>query len=153
MADVVSPDVRSRMMAGIRGKNTQPELLVRRALHSAGFRYRLHDTKLPGKPDMVFPKHRAVVFVHGCFWHGHDCHLYRLPATRPDFWLAKINGNIERDHRATSTLLESGWRVGTVWECALKGRTRKPANEVSTMLAGWLRGNSATFEAEGLRND
>ncbi|MDH1271212.1 MAG: very short patch repair endonuclease [Pseudomonas fluorescens] len=153
MADVVPPEVRSRMMAGIRGKNTMPELLVRRALHAEGFRYRLHDAKLPGKPDMVFPKHRAAVFVHGCFWHGHDCHLFRLPATRPEFWLAKIQGNVARDGRAIDALRQHGWRVGTVWECALKGRTRMPAGEVSAHLAEWLRSDSATFEAEGLKHD
>lgn len=153
MADVVPPEVRSRMMAGIRGKDTKPELLVRRALHSEGFRYRLHDARLPGKPDMVFPKHRAVVFVHGCFWHGHDCHLFRLPATRPEFWLAKIHGNVQRDRKAVGALWQAGWRVGTVWECALKGRTRRPAGEVFANLAEWLQGNTATFEAEGLKND
>lgn len=153
MADVVPPEVRSRMMAGIRGKNTKPELLVRHSLHAEGFRYRLHAAGLPGKPDMVFPKHRAVVFVHGCFWHGHDCHLFRLPATRTDFWETKIKGNVARDLKAVDALRKAGWRVGTVWECAVKGRTRRPISEVSAHLAGWLRGDSGMFEAEGLKHD
>src|SRR3954470_16295918 len=90
MADVVSSGVRSRMMAGIRGTNTAPEMILRRALHAEGFRYRLHDRRLPGKPDMVFPRHHAVIFAHGCFWHGHDCHLFKWPSTRPEFWQTKI---------------------------------------------------------------
>jgi len=153
MVDVVPAGVRSRMMAGIRGKNTKPELQVRRALHAEGFRYRLHDGDLPGKPDMVLPKHRAVIFVHGCFWHGHDCHLFRLPATRPEFWQDKIRGNVERDRKAVETLHRDGWRVGTVWECALKGETRRPAGEVAGALTGWLVGNTPDFEMAGLRND
>lgn len=140
-------------MAGIRGKNTKPELQVRRALHAEGFRYRLHDAKLPGKPDMVFPKHRAVVLVHGCFWHGHHCHLFRLPVSRSEFWQAKIQGNVERDHRAIMALLHNGWRVGTVWECALKGKNRRTAREVVDTLAGWLRGEAPKVEIGGMKND
>lgn len=153
MADVVPAAVRSRMMAGIRGKDTKPELQVRRALHAAGFRYRLHDSRLPGKPDMVFPKHRAVVFVHGCFWHGHNCHLFRLPATRPEFWREKIGGNVERDRSAVEALHDRGWRVGSVWECALKGKTRRPAGEVAALLAEWLRGKTPDFELGGMTRD
>ncbi len=154
MADIVPADVRSRMMAGIRGKNTKPELQVRRALHAEGFRYRLHDAKLPGKPDMVFPKHRAAVFVHGCFWHGHNCHLFRLPASRSQFWQQKIQCNVERDHKTTGTLHHYGWRVGIVWECALKGKERLPAGEVVGALAEWLRGEAPDFEILGkVKND
>ncbi|RLL74181.1 DNA mismatch endonuclease Vsr [Ochrobactrum soli] len=153
MVDIVPPDVRSKMMAGIRGKNTKPELQVRRALHAEGFRYRLHDAKLPGKPDMVFPKHRAVVLVHGCFWHGHNCHLFRLPVSRSEFWQAKIQGNVERDHKTIMALLHNGWRVGTVWECALKGKTRRTEGEVVGTLAGWLRGEAPEVEIGGIKND
>jgi DNA mismatch endonuclease (patch repair protein) len=151
MADIVPADIRSRMMAGIRGKDTKPELAVRRALHAAGFRYRLHDSKLPGKPDMVFPGRSAVVFVHGCFWHGHDCHLFRLPATRPEFWQAKIRGNVERDRKAAKALLDAGWRVGTVWECALKGKTRWPDGDVADVLSNWLRGAAPDCDVRGIR--
>src|SRR3546814_5856307 len=105
MADVVSIDVRSRMMSGIRSTNTKPEMILRRGLHAAGFRFRLHDRRLTGKPDLVFPRYSAVLFAHGCFWHGHNCHLFRLPATRTDFWAANINSNRQVEiGRATSEL-------------------------------------------------
>lgn len=153
MADVVSPETRSRMMGQIRGKNTKPELQIRTALHAEGFRYRLHDARLPGKPDLVLPKYGAALFIHGCFWHGHNCHLFRLPSTRRDFWAAKIQANIERDAKAVEALRRDGWRLGTVWECSLKGRTRLPAGEVSSSLAEWLRGDGAVFEVEGKADD
>ena len=98
-ADIVTPEIRSRMISGIRGQNTKPELAVRSQLHRIGFRFRVHCRDLPGKPDLVFRKHNAVIFVHGCFWHGHDCHLFRWPTTRSEFWREKINSNIARDHR------------------------------------------------------
>jgi DNA mismatch endonuclease (patch repair protein) len=150
MADTVPAHVRSRMMSGIRGKDTQPEMLVRRALHAAGFRYRLHERTLPGKPDMVFPKYSAVVFIHGCFWHGHDCHLFRMPSTRTEFWQAKIAGNVARDSLAVTRLREIGWRVATVWECALKGREKLHINDIATTLAVWLRGDLTELEIRGL---
>ena len=93
MADVVDRKTRSRMMSGIRGKNTRPELLIRKGLHARGFRFRLHDKRLPGKPDLVLPKYSAVIFVHGCFWHGHDCHLFKWPQSRREFWRKKITRN------------------------------------------------------------
>ena len=120
MADVVDPATRSRMMSGIRAKDTKPEMLVRRALHKAGFRYRLHDKKLPGKPDIVLPKYRTVVFVHGCFWHGHCCKHFKWPKTRVEYWRTKIEGNVARDAKAVSSLQEQGWRVLTVWECEIR---------------------------------
>lgn len=136
MADIVDAETRSRMMAGIRNKNTKPELLLRRALHAAGRRYRLHGAKLPGKPDLVFAKHQAVVFVHGCFWHRHkDCRFATTPATRPEFWAVKFSANIERDRRNVAALLENGWRVATVWECALKGGG---GSRVADLVAHWL---------------
>ena len=137
-ADTVSPEVRSRMMAGIRGSNTKPELAVRSALHRRGFRFRLHRRDLPGKPDLVFPRHKAVILVHGCFWHGHDCHLFKWPKTREDFWREKIASNAARDRRQLEKLKEAGWRVATVWECALKGRARLPIETVADACAAWL---------------
>lgn len=128
MTDVHTPEQRQRNMSRIRGRDTKPEMLVRRGLHTRGLRYRLQDRTLPGRPDLVFPKHRAVVFVHGCFWHGHNCPMFHLPATRSDFWRTKINGNRARDARSVQALLDSGWRVLTVWECCLKGPGRKPQN-------------------------
>jgi len=150
MPDVVSPDVRSRMMAGIRGTNTKPELTLRRALHAAGFRFRLHDRSLPGKPDIVLPRHHAVLFAHGCFWHGHDCHLFRMPSTRPEFWSAKIARNREVDLRADGELSRAGWRIGVVWECSLKGRTRRDIAEVTGLCTDWLRGSDQRIEIRGI---
>jgi DNA mismatch endonuclease, patch repair protein len=138
MADVVSADVRSRMMSGIRSTNTKPELFIRRALHALGFRFRLHARDLPGKPDIVLPRHRAVVFVNGCFWHGHDCHLFKWPATRREFWREKISRNALNDAAAADKLLVAGWNVATVWECATKGRTRLDSAAIAERIAEWL---------------
>ncbi len=149
MADIVAPEVRSRMMAGIRGKDTKPEIILRKGLHAAGFRYRLHDRSLPGKPDMVFPRHRAVLFAHGCFWHGHDCHLFRWPSSRPEFWTAKITRNREVDARNEQALAAAGWRLGIVWECALKGRTRLPLADVLEACVRWLRSQETRLEIRG----
>jgi DNA mismatch endonuclease (patch repair protein) len=149
MPDIVAPEVRSRMMAGIRGTNTTPELTLRRGLHALGFRFRLHDRSLPGKPDMVFPRYHAVLFAHGCFWHGHDCHLFRLPSTRLDFWSAKIERNREVDGRADEALGQLGWRIGIVWECSLKGRTRRSLDDVLGECAEWLRSDRIRLEIRG----
>lgn len=150
MADIVSPETRSRMMSGIRGKGTAPEMVLRRGLHAMGFRFRLHDRQLPGRPDMVFPRRRAALFAHGCFWHGHDCHLFRLPGTRPEFWQAKIDANRARDAAAEATLLASRWRVGAVWECALRGRGALPFPEVMDRCAAWLRSTEPQLDIRGL---
>jgi len=136
-------------MAAIRGSHTKPELLIRKALHAAGLRYRLHVKDLPGKPDLVFPRHRAVVFVHGCFWHQHDCHLFKWPATRQDFWREKIGRNVINDERAVQALLGMGWRVATIWECALKGRTRPDFDEAMQQLAGWIESDEQTITIRG----
>ncbi len=138
MADVVDKATRSRMMSGIRSKNTKPEIIIRKALHSRGYRYRLHSVELPGKPDIIFVSRKAVVFVHGCFWHGHGCHLFKWPATRQDFWKAKILRNREKDCEVRETLNSMGWRVLVIWECVLKGRSRKPVQEVIDEVSGWL---------------
>ena len=148
-ADSVTPDVRSRMMAGIRGKNTKPELAMRSALHRRGFRFRLHCKELPGKPDLVFPKFRAVIFVHGCFWHGHGCHLFKWPKTRSEFWQQKINSNIDRDRRQRLALISAGWRVATIWECVLKGRTSVSVDEVAEKCATWLESNQNELRLSG----
>lgn len=140
MADIVDRATRSRMMAGIRGRDTRPELELRRALYRAGFRYRLHVRGLPGRPDLVLRKYNAVIFVHGCFWHGHDCRYFRLPSTRRDFWARKIRGNRVRDRRNTNALLAEGWRVMTVWECALRDQGAASRHRVIGRLCRWLRG-------------
>lgn len=121
MVDVVDPATRSRMMSGIRGKNTKPEILVRKFLHARGLRFRLHVKDLPGKPDLVFPKHRTVVFVHGCFWHHHaGCKYATTPSNRADFWKNKLSENVVRDQYQVAALNGLGWRVLVVWECELR---------------------------------
>lgn len=149
--DVVDAATRSRMMAGIRAKNTRPELVIRRGLHTLGFRYRLHDRTLPGKPDLVLPRWRAVIQVHGCFWHGHDCALFRWPGTREEFWRQKIVRNVERDHEVEEALDRAGWRVLTVWECALKGPERIGAEATVEAVADWVRSGAAAGLIRGTR--
>lgn len=136
--DVVDEQTRSRMMAGIRGKDTKPELALRRALHARGFRYRIHADNVPGKPDLIFPKFRAVIFVHGCFWHRHEgCRFATTPSTRPDFWQTKFAANVARDIAVRGVLAREGWRVATVWECAL--RKMEQTSMTADRLAAWLR--------------
>lgn len=126
MTDVVDPATRSRMMSGIRGKNTRPELFIRRGLHRAGFRFRLHDRRLPGAPDLVLARYNAAIFVHGCFWHRHaGCRYASTPSTRPGFWKGKFDENCRRDERNHQLLLEAGWRVLTVWECGIRHEPEK----------------------------
>lgn len=134
------------MMAGIKGKDTKPELTVRRALHARGFRYRLHAGGVPGRPDLVLPKFHAVIFVHGCFWHGHECHLFRWPASREEFWRAKIGRNRENDLANAGRLAVSGWRQAVVWECALKGKMKMPVEQVADQLADWLVSSETSIE-------
>lgn len=149
MVDIVTAEVRSRMMSGIRGSNTKPEILLRKGLHALGFRFRLHDRSLPGKPDIVLPRYKAVIFAHGCFWHGHDCHLFKWPSTRPEFWQAKIARNRAVDERTEAALSEAGWRQAIVWECALKGKTRLPLEEVLLACAEWLKSDRPRLEIRG----
>lgn len=132
MTDVVSAQVRSRMMAGIRSKNTKPELIVRRGLHRRGFRFRLHEKALPGRPDLVLPKYRTAVFVHGCFWHGHECELFKWPKTREAFWRTKIDANRRRDTISMSQIEALGWRAEIIWECQVRGAI----DEVNLVLDG-----------------
>lgn len=133
-------------MSGIRGTNTQPEMRIRSLLHRNGFRFRLHVRDLPGKPDIVLPRYRAVVFVHGCFWHGHDCPLFRMPSTRRDFWQAKIERNKDNDCRAKGALHATGWRVATVWECVMRGRNRIDDDMLAERIIEWLNSNIEDFE-------
>jgi len=138
MTDVLTPAQRQLNMSRIRGKDTRPELLLRRALHARGFRFRLHRRDLPGCPDLVLPVFHAAIFVHGCFWHGHNCPMFKLPATRADFWAAKIGGNRERDVHVLEALAERGWRSFIVWECTLRGPSRRPIDEVVDSISDWL---------------
>ncbi len=147
--DVVDASTRSRMMAGIRGANTKPELLIRRGLHRAGFRFRLHVSTIPGRPDIVLPKHNAIVLVNGCFWHGHNCPLYRIPSTRREFWKEKIRQNRLRDRSNLRTYRELGWRVSVVWECAIKGPAQMGHELVIERLQRWLSSNRRERELTG----
>lgn len=140
MSDVHSPTARSRNMAAIRATNTRPEMILRRALHAEGFRFRLHARDLPGRPDVVLPKHRVAIFVHGCFFHGHECHTFRWPTTRAQFWREKIDGNRERDARQLEALKAAGWRVLTVWECAMRGPRAPDRSQLLSKIAFWIRG-------------
>lgn len=136
MADVVDKETRSRMMAGIRGKNTKPELLLRRALHADGFRYRIHDPKLVGKPDLVFPMYKALIFVHGCFWHRHPgCWWNTTPSSNAVFWEGKLSQNAERDAHTVAELRDRGWRIAIVWECSFKLLS---VSEVASAVKDWL---------------
>jgi len=139
VTDILTPEQRRFVMSRIKGKDTKPEMILRRGLHGRGLRYRLHGADLPGKPDMVFPRHRAVIFVHGCFWHGHGCSLFRWPKTRAPYWRTKINGNIERDRHALAALRTDGWRTLVVWECALQGRRGNAMEDVLRRVEAFIR--------------
>ena len=149
MTDIVDPATRSRMMSGITAKNTKPELMIRKLLFNSGFRYRLHNRSLKGTPDIVLKKYRAVIFVNGCFWHGHNCHLFRLPKSRTEFWKKKIQSNRERDAINRKILREEGWRVGLVWECAVKGKIAKTSDLIICKIRDWLNCNKAMLEITG----
>jgi len=149
MTDVHNRAQRHRNMSAIRSKNTQPEMLIRRGLHARGFRYTLHHRKMPGHPDIVLSKHRAVIFIHGCFWHGHECPLFRWPASRADFWKTKILRNRDLDIRAARELERVGWRVLTIWECALRGPGKRPLAEILDQTESWLRSESQRKAIQG----
>lgn len=144
--DPLTAEQRRHNMSRIRGRDTAPEMLIRRGLHAQGLRFRLHDRRLPGTPDLVFGPRRAVIFVHGCFWHGHDCALGVSPRSNPGFWAEKIKRNRVRDDQAASRLSEQGWRVATVWECALRGRFRLPLKSVLDHLAEFLASDARSME-------
>jgi DNA mismatch endonuclease Vsr len=146
MTDVHDSATRSRNMAAIKGKNTRPERWLRQRLHALGFRYRLNVSTLPGKPDLVFPCYKAVIFVHGCFWHMHQCPLFHLPATRTDWWEQKLILNRQRDLAEQDKLRELGWRVLLVWECAIKGHRKIPEAELMVMISEWLKHGSCYAE-------
>lgn len=125
MADKISKETRSRNMSHIKSKNTQPEMLVRKYLFSRGLRYRVNDKRLPGKPDLVFPKYKTVIFVNGCFWHQHDCKFGSTPKSNTDYWLPKLERNVSRDKKSYTELEKLGWKIIIVWECELKKEKRE----------------------------
>lgn len=145
MADIVSRAIRSRMMSGIRSSNTKPEIVIRSSLHGRGYRFRVHRRDLPGSPDVVLPKFRSVIFVNGCFWHGHACRLFKWPKTRVDFWRNKIGRNQLNDTKVREALVDLGWRVAIVWECSIRG-AKKDLNGVIEQIEVWLKGTLPFIE-------
>ena len=144
MVDIVDRATRSRMMSGIKGKDTRPELVLRKALHRLGFRYSLHSKGLPGRPDMVLSRFRAAILVHGCFWHRHEgCRFATTPASNKDFWTAKFEATVSRDARTVESLRNLGWRVAIVWECRL---TERGLAKVIARLSSWLVSASSRIE-------
>lgn len=148
MVDVVDVATRSRMMSGIQGKNTSPEMLIRKALHARGFRFRIHAKHLPGKPDLLLPKYKAAVFIHGCFWHGHACRYFKIPQTRPEFWLDKIGKNQTRDGLQENALKTMGWRVLVVWECAVRSMKKEKSPVLVDLMASWLINGSEYLQID-----
>ncbi|WP_263081702.1 very short patch repair endonuclease [Endozoicomonas sp. Mp262] len=142
-------ETRSYIMASIHSKNTKPELIVRKKLHALGFRFRIHARELPGSPDLVLPKYKAVIQVNGCFWHGHDCPLFKMPKTRTEFWYKKISGNQERDKTNTGKLLMLGWRIMVIWECAIRGKQRIDENIWASLIENWLLVGNDFIELRG----
>lgn len=138
MADVLSPEQRSYCMSRIRGKDTKPEYVIRKGLFAMGFRYRLHERSLPGCPDLVFPKYRAVILVHGCLWHKHECESFRWPKTNAAFWREKITRNSRNDAKNLVKLNAAGWRVLTVWECTLRRKPSVDLEKIIAKVARWL---------------
>ena len=139
--DTLTKQQRSERMSRIGGKDTKPEMLVRKCLHAAGYRFRLHVADLPGKPDIVLPKYKTVIFVHGCFWHGHTCHIGHVPKTNSSFWGLKIKSNSDRDTKRILQLLEQGWKVLIVWECAILGKSKLNTEKLLIKLEGFLKGS------------
>lgn len=147
MTDIVDRATRSQMMAGIKSKNTKPEKIIRSALHRRGFRFRLNQASLPGKPDLVFKKHNAVIFIHGCFWHHHDCPLFKWPSSNKDFWRNKIERNRAKDVEVLEALKIAGWRVMVIWECALKGKAQmEQLPQVVDNVCSWLLRSGTSFQ-------
>jgi DNA mismatch endonuclease (patch repair protein) len=151
MVDVLTPDQRRFNMSRIRNANTAPELLIRRGLHTRGYRFRLHRKDIPGCPDLTLPKYRSVIFVNGCFWHGHECPMFKIPETREAFWKAKIQKNRDRDAYVLSALSALGWRTLVLWECSIKGPGRRPLDTVLNDVATWLAGEDARGTLSGRR--
>ena len=143
------PLARSRLMSRVRQKNTLPEVIVRKVAHAMGYRFRLHQGDLPGRPDIIFPVLRKAIFVHGCFWHCHECHLFKWPSSQVDFWHSKILRNRAKDLETRAALEANGWRQLVIWECALKGRQRRSPESVLRTATSWLRSSRRRGEIRG----
>ena len=149
MTDVHNKATRSRNMSAIKAKNTKPEVFLRKQLFVRGYRYRLCDKRLPGKPDLVLKKYKAVIFVHGCFWHLHGCHMFKWPSSRSEWWREKLESNRSRDEKQLQALNAAGWRVLVVWECTVKGRGRLQSDQLLKMVEEWLLSDSRFREISG----
>jgi DNA mismatch endonuclease (patch repair protein) len=147
--DVHNKEARSRNMAAIGSRNTRPEIWLRKKLHARGYRYRLNDHSLPGKPDLVLRKYKAVIFVHGCFWHLHQCSLFKWPGTRAEWWRKKLEDNRLRDQQQIAALEALGWRTLIVWECAIKGRHKWVEEVLVDRISQWLQSESVSAELAG----
>ncbi|GMU18828.1 MAG: hypothetical protein AMXMBFR12_00200 [Candidatus Babeliales bacterium] len=134
-----APNIRSKMMAAVKNKNTAPEINVRKALYAKGMRYKLHNKKLPGNPDLVFAKYKAVIFINGCFWHKHNCRLVQIPQTNQEFWIDKLNKNAYRDEMNLAKLQEIGWRVKVIWLCVLKNKKTFSSAEQLDDIVQWIK--------------
>ncbi|MEA5104040.1 very short patch repair endonuclease [Pantoea sp. S18] len=154
MADVHSQAIRSKNMRAIRNQDTAIEQRIALILKDRGFTYRVQDKALPGRPDFVLPAEKAIIFVHGCFWHRHHCYLFKMPATRTEFWSGKINSNVERDRRYVEQLREGGWKVLIVWECALRGKLQLDDSALIERLEEWLLAatDSSEIDHQGLHH-
>lgn len=139
MADIVDASTRSRMMSGIRSKDTRHEIEIRKRLFALGFRFRIHDSRLPGKPDIVLPRYKAIIFIHGCFWHAHDCILFKMPSTRTRFWAKKLSVNKGKDRLNIEALRLLGWRVLTIWECSFRGTGKNRDRELDKVINKTVR--------------
>ena len=145
LMDIVDSKTRSKMMSGIKSINTKPEMQIRSELHRRGMRFRIHVKNLPGSPDLVLHKHKVTIFVHGCFWHGHRCHLFKIPSTRRNFWMDKIKTNQKRDERNIGALQQAGWRTYIIWECAIRNKT-KFVPSIYDHLEEWIKCGSNFYE-------
>ena len=149
MADVVDKATRSRMMSGIRGKNTTPEIYIRKQLHAKGLRFRLHAKTIPGHPDIVLPKYNALILINGCFWHGHGCKNCKTPTSNTEFWLKKIKINQQRDEIKHIQQIELGWRTLIIWECAIRESMRQKASfDLVNIICDWLDSSSVTAHVD-----
>ena len=146
---MISTATRSKIMASIPGKNTRPELIVRKSLHHKGFRYRIHEKRLPGTPDLSLPKYKVAIQINGCFWHGHSCPSFRPPQHRREYWQSKIEMNKTRDRKNNKTLLNMGWRLMVIWECAIQGPRRIDLDILMSIIENWILVGNDYIEIEG----
>lgn len=151
MADSLTKTGRSELMSKIRGRDTKPEIFIRNIIYSAGFRYRLHAKGIPGRPDIVLRRWKTLIFVNGCFWHGHDCHGTRRPKSNRKFWNAKIKRNIERDTDNLAECRRLGWRVLVVWECALRGKSRWAEERLARQMSAWIERDAKHVSIKQIR--